>query len=338
MAPIPTSRRPRYEKTRPLRGDRVGDFKPSLRGWARQTTQTNMISHRTHLPLGWASEVPRGIGQLVCGEVLLAQLPPPMTSFSISRFALQSPCEPASGRVHNPNRHVVTNQLQGQTEVGVVRDHHRRVDVAAQHIHEQVRCDVDITALLFPHQGGSQHDVATVSIVHSTQGKLGRWERRLGANKLRTSLSGLIGKRNLLCPSHVLSELDVIHGSDRVQCLQVHVLIGVRIRRVRGIYPGRAVDNALDSRPSPVRTLSDEGRRERMWRQPFPTRRSPAEPTTARVVQVIAVNIDTDSHKVTVASPAVRTGTNRSQLAAPVVPSLTPSPTGQLTPVPPKPQ
>ena len=99
---------------------------------------------------------------LVVREIRSRELVPPVGADSSRGVSVESPRGIALRRVDQPQRHVLTDNVNGHLEVTVIADDDGSVDVAAEDVDQHVTCDVDIAALLFaPCDGGHEGRMGT---------------------------------------------------------------------------------------------------------------------------------------------------------------------------------
>jgi hypothetical protein len=91
-----------------------------------------------------------GIRELMAGEVVGLQVPPEVPACPVCWPASQGPGDLPRRRVDNPNWNEFPRLPYRKHEIGVVRDDDGGIHVAAKHVQQQVRRNVDIGALLFP--------------------------------------------------------------------------------------------------------------------------------------------------------------------------------------------
>jgi len=108
-----------------------------------------------------------GIGKLVAGEVVGAELSPEVSANPGLRGCAQSPGGLARREVDQSGRPAFAGLPDGKLQIRVVRDDHGGIDFAEENVQQQMRCDVDVAALLFPVSHGD-HEPCVIDGLAST--------------------------------------------------------------------------------------------------------------------------------------------------------------------------
>jgi len=105
--------------------------------------------NRTSSPVRWLPIATCGIRKLMSGEVLRAKISPEVSADSGRRCSAERASDLLGCRVDQADGHPLASLFYRQLQVRVVGDDQHGVDSPEEHVQEQVRCHVDIAALLF---------------------------------------------------------------------------------------------------------------------------------------------------------------------------------------------
>lgn len=179
-------------------------------------------------------------------------------------------------------------------QVAVVRNHHGSIHHLGENIDEQVRGDIDIRALLFPAGDGCHEpcvrNVLLISVLHH-HGPLGPAD-----DGLTIPAGGSEGRRG--DPSHVVAVADSSGRTGAVQCSEVNILFALAVGVAGSAHSRRAIGDRHDGRIVPARPRGDQAGCKSFQVEPTPPGSRSTAQSSAAVVQVVPVDVDTHVHEI----------------------------------------
>ena len=107
--------------------------------------------------------------QLVGSEICRSELAPPVSANTVGRSAAECACELILTRVDDADGYRATSDADGERQIRVIGDDDRRIDDAVEDVHEQMRRDVHVRALLLTIAYRREHHWGATGILDDLQ-------------------------------------------------------------------------------------------------------------------------------------------------------------------------